>query len=211
MFDHSRTHQRDRNRHRDERVDIGRHLREELRRNLRHHGARHQDFNLGDLFGGGRRGPTVRRGEVRGLILAALRDKPMHGYEVIQALENQSDGRWRPSAGSIYPTLQQLADEGLVSGEDVDGRRVYSITEAGRKVADESGDRSPWTEAEEADRATDIRKLALELAAAVMQVQRMGSPRARREADKILTDARKQMYRLLAEDEDASADDAGAR
>jgi hypothetical protein len=88
---------------------------------------------------------------------------------------------------------------------------VYSITEAGRKVADESGDRSPWTEAEEADRATDIRKLALELAAAVMQVQRMGSPRARREADKILTDARKQMYRLLAEDEDASADDAGAR
>ena len=212
MFDHTRTHQRERNRRRDDRFDMGRHLREELRRNLRHHRG-HQDFNLGDLFGGSRRGPTVRRGEVRGLILAALKDKPMHGYEVIQALEAQSDGRWRPSAGSIYPTLQQLADEGLVSGEDVEGRRVYTITDAGRKLADEGRERSPWTEAEEDDRtgATDIRKLALELAAAVMQVQRMGSPRARREADKILTDARKQMYRLLAEDEDASADDAGGR
>jgi DNA-binding PadR family transcriptional regulator len=212
MFDHTRTHNRERHRRRDDRFDVGRHLREELRRNLRHHGPRNPDFNLGDLFSGGRRGPTVRRGEVRGLILAALRDKPMHGYEVIQALEDQSEGRWRPSAGSIYPTLQQLADEGLVTGEDVDGRRTYTITDEGRKAAAETRDRSPWTEAEEDSRAgaTDIRKLAIELAAAVMQVQRMGSPRARREADKVLTDARKQMYRLLAEDEDASADDAAA-
>jgi len=213
MFESARSRHRDPRHRRDDRFDMGRHLREELRRNLRHHGPRNQEFNLGDLFGG-RRGPTVRRGEVRGLILAALRDKPMHGYEVIQALEEQSEGRWRPSAGSIYPTLQQLADEGLVSGEDVEGRRVYTITDAGRKLADEGRERSPWTDAEEddrADRSTDIRKLAIELAAAVMQVQRMGSPRARREADRILTDARKQMYKLLSEDEDASADDGGDR
>jgi DNA-binding PadR family transcriptional regulator len=225
MFDHTgahregRAHQDQPHRRRDERFDMGRQLREELRRNLRHHGRGRQDFNFGDIFGGARRGAVVRRGEVRGLILTALLDKPMHGYEVIQELEAQSDGRWRPSAGSIYPTLQQLSDEGLVTGEDIEGRRVFTITDAGRKVDAESADRSPWTESEDSPES-DIRKLALQLAAAVMQVQRMGSPRARREADRILNDARKQMYRLLAddenedassEDEDVSADDAGHR
>jgi len=192
---------------------MGRHLREELRRSFRHQGPNNPAFDLGDFFRSGRRGATVRRGEVRPLILSVLRDRPMHGYEIIQELEAQSEGRWRPSAGSIYPTLQQLSDEGLVTGEDVEGRRVYTITDEGRKAAAESGDRSPWTDeaGESDDRRTDIRKLAIELAAAVMQVQRMGSPRARREADRILTDARKQMYKLLSEDEDASADDAGDR
>ena len=211
MFDHARAHRDARQRHRDDRFDIGRQLREELRRNLRQHGRGRQDFSFGDVFGSGRRGASVRRGEVRGLILSALRDKPMHGYELIQELEAQSGGRWRPSAGSVYPTLQQLSDEGLVIGEDIEGRRVYTITDAGRKLAAESDDRSPWTETDDDERTPDIRKLALQLAAAVMQVQRMGSPSAKREADKILTEARRKMYRLLSEDEDASADDAGDR
>jgi DNA-binding PadR family transcriptional regulator len=154
-------------------------------------------------MGGDRRGPLVRRGEVRGLILAALKDTPMHGYQVIQELEAKSDGRWRPSAGSIYPTLQQLADEGLVTGEDVDGRRVYSITDAGRKVAAESAERSPWTNQEEPS-GPDIRGLA----SAAIQVQRIGSPRARREANRIISEARRELYRLLSEDEDVSSDDA---
>jgi DNA-binding PadR family transcriptional regulator len=188
---------------------MGRHLREELRRNLRHHGRSNPGFDFAEFFGGRGRGALVRRGEVRTQILAVLRDRPMHGYEVIQELEAQSGGRWRPSAGSIYPTLQQLADEGLVTGEDVDGRRVYSITEAGRKVAAESGDRSPWTETDD-ERGPDIRQLAMQLAAAVIQVHRIGSPHAREEANRILTDARKQMYRLLSEDEDASSEEPSA-
>jgi DNA-binding PadR family transcriptional regulator len=154
-------------------------------------------------MGGDRRGALVRRGEVRGLILAALRDKPMHGYQVIQELEAQTEGRWRPSAGSIYPTLQLLADEGLVIGEDVDGRRVYSITEAGRKLAAESGDRSPWTQHGEPT-GPDIRGLA----SAALQVHRIGSPRARREAMRIVSEARRELYRLLSEDEERSADDS---
>src|SRR5262245_1312677 len=79
------------------------------------------------------RGPgRRRRGDVRLAVLACLGEKPMHGYEVIRALEERSGGRWRPSAGSIYPTLQLLADEGLVVGQDDDaGRRVYSLTDAG--------------------------------------------------------------------------------
>jgi DNA-binding PadR family transcriptional regulator len=131
----------------------------------------------------------------------------MHGYEVIQELESQSGGRWRPSAGSVYPTLQQLADEGLVTSTEVDGRRTYTLSDEGQKVAAETGARSPWTESEsENDDKPDVMRLAMQLAAAVVQVQKIGSPQARAEATRILTDTRKQMYRLLSEDEDASTE-----
>ena len=83
----------------------------------------------------GARGGMVRRGEIRPLILAVLATKPMHGYEVITELEAQSGGRWRPSAGSVYPTLQQLSDEGLVTSEEIDGRRVYALTDEGKAAA----------------------------------------------------------------------------
>jgi DNA-binding PadR family transcriptional regulator len=166
------------------------------------------------MFGGGRGRSVVRRGEVRGLILAALRDKPMHGYEVIQELEAQSEGRWRPSAGSVYPTLQQLADEGLVTGSEVDGRRTYTLTEAGQKAATEAADAAPksrWTSGEDSSGDPDLRRYAVELMSASMQVHRMGSPAAKREVAKILGDARKRVYRLLSEDGPADElDEAGA-
>ena len=73
--------------------------------------------------GGGRGRHRVRRGDVRSAILALLDDRPMHGYEMITELEERTGGRWRPSAGSIYPTLQLLEDEGLVTAEQVDGRK----------------------------------------------------------------------------------------
>jgi DNA-binding PadR family transcriptional regulator len=144
----------------------------------------------------------VRRGEIRPLILQALTDKPMHGYEVIQELETQSGGRWRPSAGSVYPTLQQLADEGLVTSEEIDGRRTYTLTDEGRAAAAATPARRGWSDAR-SDADVNVRKLALQVAGAVMQVQQVGSPRARSEAQRILVDARRQLYRLLAEDEDA--------
>jgi DNA-binding PadR family transcriptional regulator len=209
MFEHTRS--RHRHRGRDDHFDIGRQLREELRRNI-HRNLRqrvgNQEFDFADLFGGGRRGAFVRRGEVRSLILAALKDRPMHGYELIGELEAQSGGRWRPSAGSIYPTLQQLSDEGLVTGEDVDGRRVYTLTDEGRTAAAETGS-SRWADADTGEagepRGQDLMRQVMELAAAIVQVHKVGSPRARSEAIRIVTDARKQMYRLLSEDETASA------
>jgi len=210
MFEHTRSRHRTHHRGREDHFDIGRQLREELRRNLRQR-VGHQDFDFADLFGGGRRGAFVRRGEIRSLILAALKDRPMHGYELIQELEAQSGGRWRPSAGSVYPTLQQLSDEGLVIGEDVDGRRVYTLTDEGRKAAAESG-AAPWAETKEGERGDtrgqDLMRQVMELAAAIVQVHKVGSPQARSEAIRIVSDARKQMYRLLSEDEDASADEA---
>src|SRR5262245_2110311 len=73
------------------------------------------------------RGPSVRRGDVRSAILALLAEAPMHGYQVITELAERSGGEWRPSAGSVYPTLQQLEDEGLVRAQERDGRRVYEL------------------------------------------------------------------------------------
>ena len=120
----------------------------------------------------------VRRGEIRPLILAVLTTKPMHGYEVITELEAQSGGRWRPSAGSVYPTLQQLSDEGLVTSEEIDGRRVYALTDEG-KAAAAAGPRSPWADAGRG-RGNDVRQLARQVAEAAMQVQRVGHARGRR-------------------------------
>ena len=215
MFDHNHNRnqlhaRRHPHRHRDRDMahDIGREMRGELRRSLRR-GAAGPGFAHHEFKRHGRPGQLVRRGEVRPLILNVLQQKQMHGYEVIQELESQSGGRWRPSAGSIYPTLQQLSDEGLVTSDEVDGRRTYTLTDVGRKVAAQSGERSPWTEI--GDTSTpDLRQLSMQFVAAVREVQRMGSPRARTEATRVLTDARKQMYRLLSEDEDTTADEAGA-
>ncbi len=159
------------------------------------------------MFGRGGFGrPAMRRGEIRPLILSVLTKRPMHGYEVIQELEATSGGRWRPSAGSVYPTLQQLADEGLVTSDDVDGRRVYTLTEAGRTAA--AAAPSPDWGDRDAD-GDDVRRFF----EAVMQVERVGSPEARRRSHQILADARRELYRLLAEDEAGAAGtqpDAGA-
>ncbi len=151
----------------------------------------------------------VRRGDVRPLILLALRDKPMHGYQVIQELEAQSGGRWRPSAGSVYPPHQQLEDEGLVRSDEVEGRRTYSLTEAGRTAADEAPAGS-WRDPE-GRHETDLRRLAIGVIGAAVQVERTGSPEARRQAERILVDARRGIYRLLADDprEDETDGDGG--
>jgi DNA-binding PadR family transcriptional regulator len=143
----------------------------------------------------------MRRGEIRPLILAALTSKSMHGYEVIQALETNSGGRWRPSAGSVYPTLQQLSDEGLVSSEEVDGRRVYTLTDAGRQAAAANPTPRSWND-RPGDGSSSLPDSVKALLGATMQVQRMGTPQAREETLRILTNARRQVYRLLADDEE---------
>jgi DNA-binding PadR family transcriptional regulator len=154
-------------------------------------------------FGG--RGRMARRGDVRTAILALLAEKPMHGYQVIQELEARSGGRWRPSAGSIYPTLQQLEDEGLVRSEEIDGRRVFSLTEAGRgAVASREGaEAAPWDGSRGAgmDPVFELRDLGMQVGAAAMQVAHVGSPGSVESAREILTDARRRLYRLLAEEE----------
>src|SRR3954449_9238200 len=76
-------------------------------------------------------GPRMRRGDIRTAVLAVLSEEPGHGYDVIQRLEDKTDGSWRPSPGSVYPMLQLLADEGLARSVERDGKRVYELTDAG--------------------------------------------------------------------------------
>jgi DNA-binding PadR family transcriptional regulator len=164
-------------------------------------------FALRSLFRGGG-GGSVRRGNVRFAILAVLQEKPMHGYQVIQELESRTDGRWRPSAGSVYPTLQLLDDEGLVTSEEVDGRRTYTLTDAGRKAAGDTPlSRHFGMDADAAAEGLDVRKLAVHLVGAAVQVKRMGSPDANKAAREILVAARKRMYQLLADDEEVGAEE----
>jgi len=147
------------------------------------------------------RGRRAQRGDVRTAILAVLEDEPRHGYEVITELETRSGGRWRPSPGSVYPTLQMLEDEGLVTGEERDGKRVFSLTDAGRGELAErrggSGWRPPW---EGFDDVSPLREAAFSLMAAVMQVGGSGNEGQQQVALAALTEARKKIYAALAED-----------
>jgi DNA-binding PadR family transcriptional regulator len=145
----------------------------------------------------------VRRGDVRTAILAVLADKPMHGYQVMQELANRSGGAWAPSAGSIYPTLQQLEDEGLVHGQDQDGRRVYALTDAGREAAAKAAGSAPWDVDAEDDQ--DARQAFIQLAQAAMQVYQVGDAGQIAEAKRILTNARRELYGLLARDAQTDA------
>jgi DNA-binding PadR family transcriptional regulator len=148
-----------------------------------------------------RHGGRRRRGDVRVAILALLDERPMHGYEMIQELEQRSDGNWRPSAGSIYPTLQLLEDEGLVTGEEHEGKRRFSLTDDGRKaVAERAEQPPPWEAAAEAGEGQEIWGALRQFAPAVAQIGKVGTPDQQARAAKIVDDARKQLYSILAED-----------
>lgn len=158
---------------------------------------------------GGRRRPRISRGEVRIAILAVLHDEPMHGYQIMQELEDRSGGAWQPSPGSVYPTLQQLADEGLVVSESVDGRNVFHLTEDGAGAVAATDEPPPWERfaAEGGAAFADLRQAMFQLGAAVRQVAMAGTRAQAEAADGILRDARKAIYQLLAEDDAESADE----
>jgi DNA-binding PadR family transcriptional regulator len=147
----------------------------------------------------------VRRGDVRTAILALLVEEPMHGYQVIRLLNERSGGMWRVSAGSVYPTLQQLEDEGLVTSELREGRKVYVLTDDGKALAARSStERAPW-DMPGSSEAADLRDLFSQVGAAVWQVSHVGSAATVARAGAILTEARRSLYRLLAEDDRTDA------
>jgi DNA-binding PadR family transcriptional regulator len=148
-------------------------------------------------------GPRMGRGDVRAAVLALLAEKPMHGYQIISEIAERSGGVWKPSAGSVYPTLQLLADEGLITAEESDGRKTYSLTEAGRAEAEASADRpTPWqtSSARESSTVGALPKAGIELAQAAAQVGRTGTPEQVKQAVEVLDDARRRLYSILAQD-----------
>jgi DNA-binding PadR family transcriptional regulator len=152
---------------------------------------------------------------VRTAILALLAEQPRNGYQIMRELEQRSQGGWRPSPGAVYPALQQLEDEGLVRVEAsgaVPNGRVYQLTPAGQTYVAEhkeeienaatGGNQALGADATVIAGATQLRHVA----AASMQLLQSGSEGDAAEALKILTRARRDLYRLLAGGED---DDAG--
>jgi len=151
--------------------------------------------------GHGRGRHRVRRGDVRSAILALLDDRPMHGYEMITELEERTGGRWRPSAGSIYPTLQLLEDEALVTAEEIDGRKVYSLTDSGKEaVPDRAEGERPWEEGDEDSPRFEARKELFRLMGAAKQLARADNEEQLAKATEILKEARRKLYGILAEE-----------
>jgi len=153
---------------------------------------------------GRRRGGRMRRGDIRTAVLAILAEEPGHGYEVIQRLEEKTGGAWRPSPGSVYPTLQLLEDEGLARSVERDGKRVYELTTTGRdeaaqRIEDAGG--TPW----ELDRRHDgqigeFRDALRQLMIAATGVIKSGNQQQIERTNEILKRARKEIYAMLAED-----------
>lgn len=149
-----------------------------------------------------RMGTRAGKGEVRAAVLALLAERPMHGYQIIREIEERSGGSWKPSAGSVYPTLQLLADEGSISAEESNGRKIYSLTEAGREEAATRLGAAPWDPAAAMSGAgfASLPKAGIELAQAAAQVGRTGSADQVQQAVAVLDEARRRLYAILAQD-----------
>jgi DNA-binding PadR family transcriptional regulator len=148
-----------------------------------------------------RAGTRAGKGEVRSAVLALLAERPMHGYQIIREIEERSGGSWKPSAGSVYPTLQLLADEGTISAEESNGRKIYSLTEAGREEVAQDHGATPWdSPGSHAGGFAALPKAGVELAQAAAQVGRTGSPEQVQQAVAVLDDARRRIYAILAQD-----------
>jgi DNA-binding PadR family transcriptional regulator len=167
-----------------------------------HPGADYMGFLGGPAFGPRGFGGRARKGDVRSAILSLLGEGPTNGYGLIKAIHAKSDGAWRPSPGSVYPTLQQLVDEGLIAPTSQGPRAEYDLTDEGRTHIAEHADeiaaawtqsRNPWKE--QGDLLTAARKLA----GVVRQVASEGTTEQRASASAKLDDLRRELYRMLGE------------
>jgi DNA-binding PadR family transcriptional regulator len=169
-------------------------------------GPRHRRKWAGPGFGSGfgPGGPRAKRGDVRAAILALLAEEPRNGYQVIQEINERTQGVWSPSPGAVYPALSQLEDEGLVRAQEVDGKRVFALTDEGKAHVEEHKDEigKPWEKVTEGvpDSELALRDHVRQLIMAMSQVAQTGDETLIEEAKKILSDARKALYRLLAGD-----------
>ncbi|WP_188187646.1 PadR family transcriptional regulator [Nonomuraea sp. SYSU D8015] len=146
--------------------------------------------------------PRVRRGDVRAALLALLHEGPQNGYQMIQGIEERSRGVWRPSPGSVYPALQQLEDEGLVTADESGGSRTYQLTEQGREQAARHAGEAPWEEVARTvpDAHHELRLLWAQLNDAFAHLVRTASDRQVEEAKKLIRQTRKSVFQILAED-----------
>jgi DNA-binding PadR family transcriptional regulator len=143
----------------------------------------------------------MRHGDVRAAILLGLTEGPAHGYEIGQRLLRASGGAWQPSPGSIYPTLQTLSDEDLVTSEEREGKRIYTLTRRGQAEVDQRAKRedgNPW-EGAYGDEMGELREAVHGLKMAVKQVAAVGTADQCAKVKAIVAEARSRIYELLAQ------------
>jgi DNA-binding PadR family transcriptional regulator len=183
----------------------------------RRHGFGPGGREFGPGFGPGRgprgRGRKARRGDIRTAALLLLAEEPRNGYQIMQEVQERSEGVWSPSPGSVYPALSQLEDEGLIRTEEGEGRKLYAITDAGRELLKERGEdaSAPWEQMsdEYSPVAHQLGKLIREVAFAFQQVMRTGSEEQMVRARDVLVAARRDLYKILADGDgpDATVDE----
>jgi DNA-binding PadR family transcriptional regulator len=204
-----------------------------------HHRARHREFRFGpggcgphggfsgfgpsvafSAFGGGGGpwrgggrgggGRRARRGDIRTAALLLLAEEPRNGYQIMQEIEERSDGVWRPSPGSVYPALQQLEDEGLIRSGEQDGRKHYELTDAGRAHLKERGEDvpAPWEQmsGDLSGQAHELGRLMRDVGYAFAQVMRTGSESQWAQAREVLANARRDLYRILADGDEGTGE-----
>jgi|SRR5664279_3760200 DNA-binding PadR family transcriptional regulator len=158
------------------------------------------------------RGRKARRGDIRTAALLLLSEEPRNGYQIMQEVQERSGGVWRPSPGSVYPALAQLEDEGLIRSEQVDGRKLFALTDEGRAlVARRDAEKpAPWDQmsGDVSDRAHELGKLMREVGFAFVQVMRTGSDGQMAKAREVLAATRRDLYRILADGEADAGSDA---
>ena len=172
---------------------------------------RRRPFGFGGPGGPFARGGRARRGDVRAALLTLLAEEPRNGYQLMQEIERRSEGVWRPSPGSVYPALQQLEDEGLVRSDESEGRKLFHLTDAGREAAAAaSAEGAPWDAASESvdSDAWELFNVARQVGMAIFQIAQVGTAEQLASAREILTNARRSLYGILAEDEEQPPEEA---
>lgn len=156
---------------------------------------------------GGHGGRRARRGDVRTAILLLLQEQALNGYQLMQEIETRSEGAWRPSPGSTYPALSLLEDEDLIVQQNVDGKKCFALTEAGNAEAQrlqEANPTPPWTPTNFHPAASlDARSLLKDMTHPLRQILRSGTPAQVASAQKVLSEAQRALYAILAEPQDS--------
>ena len=175
---------------------------------------RHNHIHHAHHGRGGRH--RARRGAVVNSTLLLLDERPMRGYELITELETRSEGRWRPSPGAIYPALGRMEEHGLIEADEVDGKKQFRLTDSGRERLTEyraaQGDDfvEPWNDTSRGPRG-DLRGHVAELVGQVRQVGRFGTPAQIEQTAAVLTDAKRQVYAILATEPSSADARSGSR
>jgi DNA-binding PadR family transcriptional regulator len=165
----------------------------------KHHRNKHRGFPGWEQWKDEQRTP---RGDIKYILLALIAEQPRHGYELIKELESRYGGWWKPSPGSVYPNLQLLEDGGHLIGEQVEGKKVYSITPSGRELLAER--ENPLDSMERRNKPQQWMELGnaiAELGAAVMQVARGGNSEKISRVKEIINRTKRDIYSILAEEE----------